>query len=498
MNPQSPPADFRSLARKAMLDAGFAPDFPPEVLSEASRAAAAVPGPPGVGAAVPDLRSLLWSSIDNRESRDLDQIEVVEPLPGGATKVLIGIADVDGLVPKGCATDLHAAQNTTSVYTGLLTFPMLPEAFSTGATSLLADVDRAAVIIEFTVDADGSAVGGTVYRAFVRNRAKLAYGAVGDWIEGHGPVPPEIAAVPGMEEQIRLQDGVSVRLEAQHERDGSLKFDSREASPVIRDGTPADLTIKPRNRARQLIENFMIAANGAMVSFLNARHSPSIRRVVRTPKRWDRIVEIAAGLGEQLPTTPDSRALSAFLTKRHTVDPAHFPDLSLAVVKLLGPGEYVASAGGDDEGHFGLAMHDYTHSTAPNRRYADVVTQRLVKAAMEGAPAPYALGALAEVAAHCTERESAAKKVTRTMQKVIAAQILSKHIGEIFDGIVTGASEKGTYVRLLRPPAEGRIVRGTQGLDVGDKVSVRLLSTDPARGFIDFERNPLPKSVGIR
>jgi len=478
--------DLKSRAHQAMLDAGFHPDFPAEVLREIQM----LKGPaPKISGNVRDLRSLLWSSIDNDSSRDLDQVEYVEKLPDGTTRLLVGIADVDSSVPKGSAIDQHASTETTSVYTGVATFPMLPEELSTDLTSLRDAQERLSIIIELNVNDSGEVKSHSGYPAWLRNRAKLAYSSTGAWLEGRASIPPAIAAVPGMEEQIRLQLETAKRLRGLRQRQGALTFNSVEATPVVQNGEVKALELHQHTVAEDIIESFMVAANVAMAQFLREHGCVSIRRVVRTPKRWDGIQIIAAKFGVKLPDTPDPRALSDFLTQRKAADPDHFPDLSLSVVKLLGPGEYIVEAPGTEhEGHFGLAVQDYTHSTAPNRRFADLITQRLLKATAAGVPAPYSQAELTALAAHCTEREDAARKVERLMRKVAAANLLGHRIGEIFDGIVTGASPKGTYVRLLKMPAEGRVVRGSQGLNVGDKVGVKLASVDVAKGFIDFER----------
>jgi exoribonuclease-2 len=470
-----------------MLEAGFRPDFPAEVLHEAQLLKQGAPK--GNGPAVRDLRSLLWSSIDNDSSRDLDQVEYVEKLPDGATRLLVGIADVDASVPKGSATDRQAAAETTSVYTGVTTFPMLPDELSTDLTSLLDEQDRLSLVIEMRVTATGDVDGHEVYPARLRNRAKLAYSSTGAWLEGRGPMPPAISGTPGMEAQLRLQLETSEKLRGLRKQHGALTFSSIEATPVVENGEVKDLVVSQHNVADDIIESFMVAANTAIARHLKEKGSLSIRRVVRTPKRWDGIQAIAARFGVKLPSLPDPRGLSEFLDQRKAADPVHFADLSLSIIKLLGPGEYIVEPPGQEhEGHFGLAVQDYTHSTAPNRRYADLVAQRLLKAALAGAPGPYGEADLSQVAAHCTEREDAARKVERLMRKVAAACLLSRRIGEVFEGIVTGASPKGTYVRLLKLPAEGRVVRGAQGIDVGDKVQVRLAAVDVAKGFIDFER----------
>jgi exoribonuclease-2 len=481
------PIDLKARAHQAMLEAGFRPDFPADVLHEVQllkQAALKDNGP-----AVRDLRSILWSSIDNDSSRDLDQVEYVEKLPDGATRLLIGIADVDASVPKGSATDGQAAAETTSVYAGVTTFPMLPGELSTDLTSLLDAQDRLSLVIEMRIADSGEVNGPEVYPAKLRNCAKLAYSSTGAWLEGRGPIPPAVSGTPGMEAQLRLQLEISETLRGLRKQHGALTFGSVEATPVMENGEVKDLVVSHHNAAEDIIESFMVAANTAIAQHLKDRGSLSIRRVVRTPKRWDRIQAIAAQFGVKLPPTPDPRALSEFLDQRKAADPVHFADLSLSIVKLLGPGEYIVEPPGTEhEGHFGLAAQDYTHSTAPNRRYADLVTQRLLKAALASSPGPYGEADLSQIAAHCTEREDAARKVERLMRKVAAACLLSRRIGEVFDGVVTGASPKGTYVRLLKFPAEGRVVHGAQGIDVGDKVQVRLAAVDVAQGFIDFER----------
>jgi exoribonuclease-2 len=483
----STPIDLKARAHQAMLDAGFRPDFPAEVLHEVQLLKQGAPK--DNGPAVRDLRSLPWSSIDNDSSRDLDQVEYVEKLAGGATRLLVGIADVDASVPKGSATDRQAAVETTSVYTGVTTFPMLPGELSTDLTSLVDAQDRVAIVIELHVLDSGDVDGHEVYPARLRNRAKLAYSSTGAWLEGRAPMPPAVTSVPGMEAQLRLQQETSEQLSGLRKQHGALTFGSVEVTPVVENGEVKDLTVHPHNVAEDIIESFMVAANVAMARYLKEKGLLSIRRVVRTPQRWDRIQAIAAQFGARLPSAPDPRALSEFLDQRKAADPVHFADLSLSIVKLLGPGEYIVEPPGTEhEGHFGLAVQDYTHSTAPNRRYADLVTQRLLKATGGGGPSPYGEVDLSQIAAHCTEREDAARKVERLMRKVAAACLLSRRIGEVFDGVITGASPKGTYVRLLRFPAEGRVVRGAQGIDVGDKVQVRLAAVDVAKGFIDFER----------
>ncbi len=469
-----------AIARRAMIERGFLPDFSPDALEEA-RAAALPPADPRLR----DRRSLPWCSIDNDDSRDLDQLSVST----GPGTVLVAVADVDLLVPRGSALDRHATINTTSVYTPARNFPMLPERLSTDLTSLNEAGDRAAVVIELEVDADGMVTRSDVGRALVRNHAKLAYPSVGAWLEGAAPPPPKVAASPVLQEQLKVQDRIGRSLGRCRSRRGALHLASHEASAVFSGDLLTDLRVEERNRAKDMIENFMIAANGAVAAFLSSRGVPSLRRVLRAPERWDRIVALARGHGTELPASPDAPALEAFLMKRQAEDPVHFPDLSLSVVKMLGSGEYAVEVPGRAmQGHFALAVRGYTHSTAPNRRYPDVISQRLVKAALAGAPPAYDLPALQRLAAHCTEQEDDAAKIERQVRKSAAALLLEGREGEVYDAIVTGASPKGTWVRVLHPPVEGRVVRGEAGADVGDRIRVRLLSTDVDRGFIDFAR----------
>ena len=481
--------DIYAIARQTMIDAGFEPDFKPAVLDEVKLASAKA-AELAAGSNVKDLRNLLWSSIDNETSRDLDQVEYAETLPSGDMRLLIGIADVDAFVPKGSATDKRAEQNCTSVYTGVKTFAMLPEELSTDLTSLIANADRRAIVTEMVVASDGTVKVKEIYPALLRNHAKLSYEVIGAWLDGKSDVPDGVKSVAGLEEQIKLQNQTAELLGELRKKHGAIELGTIQSTPVVDDsGRVVELAVAEQNAARDLIANFMIGANVAMAKFLEEKGGPSLRRVVHVPKYWSRIVEIAAEAGEQLPAVPDSRALADFLARRKVEDPVHFPDLSLAIVKSLGPGEYeVQMPGEEGEGHFGLAVEDYTHSTAPNRRYADLVTQRLVKAALANQAPPYDGNKLKEIAQHCTEREDAARKVQRKMRKVAAALLLRNQIGKQFDAIVTGASEKGTYARILRPPVDGRVVRGEHGLRVGEKTRVRLLSTDADRGFIDFAR----------
>jgi exoribonuclease-2 len=487
-NNSDTPIDLRAIAHQTMLDEGFLPDIPDQVTREVNDLDAAERLSEN-HSSIRDLRSLLWSSIDNEESRDLDQVEFAERQADGGIRLLVGIADVDAFVPKGSATDQYAAQNTISVYTGIEAFPMLPERLSTDLTSLLEGADRLAIVIDLKVASDGSVETNDVYRALLRNYAKLDYESIGHWLDGVAPVPKKVADLAGLEEQLRLQEEATQWLHKLRQTKGALEFETIEASPVTVNGKVYDLTIQPKSRARYLIENLMITANVAMASFLAKQGSPSIQRVVHKPERWPRIIEIAESFGDHLPEEADSRALADFLARRKAADPEHFPDLSLSVVKLLGPGEYIVMpAGTIHEGHFGLAVQNYTHATAPNRRYPDLLIQRMLKAILRSASIPYTRAELEDLTAHCEERQGAARKVERFMRKVMAAELLTEHIGEVFDAIVTGVSNKGTFARLLAPPAEGRIVKGESGLDVGDKIKVRLLSAKPSKGFIDFER----------
>ena len=478
--------DLAAIAHRAMLERGFAPDFEPDVLAEVD---ALDPGAAEGGGAIRDLTGLPWFSIDNDDSRDLDQVSASERLPGGAVRVLVAIADVDVRVGDGSKADGHARTNTTSIYTAGGTFPMLPERLSYDLTSLNEDGDRLALVIELVVETGGAVTSSGVSRARVRNHARLTYDAVAAWLDGEGPMPERIGRTPGMEEQVRMQDEVAQALKEVRHEQGALVLQSTEARPVFDGGTLVDLLPQKPSRSKELIENLMVAANGATARFLAEKGLPSLRRVVREPARWARIAAVAAEYGEPLPPEPDSRALARFLAKRRQADPLRFPDLSLVIVKLMGAGEYVVERPGQDApGHFGLAVKDYTHSTAPNRRYPDLLTQRLLKAAVAGAAPPYTPAALEELARHCTEKENDANKVERHLRKSAAALLLSTRIGDRFDGVVTGAGEKGTWVRLFAPPIEGRIERGQAGLDVGDRVAVTLLSTDVERGFIDFAR----------
>jgi exoribonuclease-2 len=475
---------LREIARRAMRERGFEPDFPASVVEEANALSA-----PARPAGVPDLRSLAWVSVDNDDSRDLDQLSVAEARADGSVRLLVAVADVDAAVRPGGAIDGRARTNTTSVYTPARVFPMLPERLSTDLTSLNEGEDRLAIVVSLTVGRDGSVAGSALSRALVRNKAKLAYDAVAAWLDGKAAAPPPVAGSPEIAAQLRLQDGVAAAMKERRAERGALALASVESKVVFEGDLLADLRAEEENRAKEMIQDFMIAANTATARFLEGKGLPSIRRVLRAPERWSRIVALARDLGEHLPDAPDAKALQAFLLKRRAADPERFPDLSLSVVKLLGSGEYgVEAPGRPAEGHFGLAASDYAHSTAPNRRYPDLVTQRLVKAALAGAECPCSVGELEALARHCTEQEDDAAKIERQVKKSAAAMVLAPRMGERFDGVVTGASPKGTWVRVFRPPVEGRVVRGESGLDVGERVRVELVGTDVERGFIDFAR----------
>ena len=472
------------IADQDMVERGLLPGFSAQALAELARLNAPATATDG---SFRDLRNLLWCSIDNDDSLDLDQLTVAEALPGGQVKVLVAVADVDALVKEGTAINDHAQHNTTSVYTAAKIYPMLPEKLSTGLTSLNFNEDRLAVVVEMIVGADGTVLQSDIYRAQVRNKAKLAYNSVAAWLDGTGSVPVAIPGVTGLADNLRLQDNVAQRMKDFRHAQGALSLETIEAKSVFEGDQIAGLETEEPNRAKSIIENFMVAANGVVARYLTDRKFPSIRRVVRVPKRWDRIVEIAAQHGFTLPADPDSKALEEFLVKQKAADPVRFPDLSLAVIKLLGSGEYIADLPDDEPpGHFGLAVKDYSHSTAPNRRYPDVLTQRLLKAALNGKSTPYDKDRLDALALHCTEAEDAATKVERRVEKSAAALLLESRIGEQFDAICTGAADKGTWVRLLDLPVEGKLVHGFQGVDVGDRVRVQLVETDVQRGFIDF------------
>ena len=479
--------DLAALAAEAMRERGLEPEIPPA----AARQAEATPDPAARAlAGAQDLTSLAWCSIDNDDTRDFDQLTVSEDGGAAGIRVLVAVADVAEAVAPGTPVDAHARFNTTSVYTAARVFPMLPERFSTDLTSLVAGADRLALIVAFVVDAAGRIGEIEISAARVRNQAHLVYESVAAWLEGTGPAPPEVAGSGELSAQLRRQDEAARRLRAlRHER-GALDLETIESHPVMRDGRVVELRAQGKDRARQLIEDFMIAANEATARFFQEKGVACLRRVVRSPERWDRLQALAAAKGYTLPPEPDSTALADFLRRMRGADPLRFPDLSLAVVKLLGAGEYAVYVPGTEaDGHFGLAVRDYMHSTAPNRRYPDLVTQRLLKALVAGKPTPYSRPDLEDLATHCTRQEDAANRVERQVRKAAAALLLVDRVGEHFDALVTGASPKGTWVRTLHPPVEGRLMAGERGLDVGDAVRVRLLRADPARGQIDFARD---------
>ena len=517
-----PTIDLASIALEDLHKAGFHPEFSPDVAAQVQTLSVQLPQRTGTSAArdfrdLRDLRDLAWSSIDNDTSRDLDQIEVAERLPAGI-RVQVAIADVASAVAQNSPIDLHASAQTQTVYTAVRNFPMLPLELSTGLTSLNENEDRLAVLMSFTVAANGGLQEERVSRAQVRNRAQLAYSRVGPWLDNtassqatsapgtlrsdsaprdvstpnHGPQGP---AWPDtwLADQLRLQDQAAQALHAARVRAGALDFQRAEADPVVLDGRIAGLEEVVQNRAMHLIEDFMVAANGVMARALRHGGRSGLQRVVAVPQRWDRIVALAHDHGTTLSANPDPVALNTFLQQQRTGDADHYPDLALAVIKLLGPGEYVLMRPDDDPtGHFGLAARDYSHSTAPNRRFPDLVTQRLVHAMLDGAPPPYSDSELTSIASHCNQADTALRKIDRAMRKRVAAVAMSSHLGQVFNGVVTGASSKGVYVRVFDPPVEGRIIQGETGLDVGARVAVKLLHTDPLRAFIDFANVPQP------
>ncbi len=487
MNATDGSNSLRTIARRVMKARGLEPDFPPEALKQLQT----IQGPAHeADGSVRDLRGLLWCSIDNDSSRDLDQLSVAERLASGTVKVLVAVADVDAVVKRGSPIDRHAQTNTTSVYTAAEIFPMLPERLSTDLTSLGEGEDRLALVVEMEVAADGYVSQSALYRALVNNHAKLAYHSVGAWLEGQEPIPEKIAKIKGLDDQLRMQDQIAQSMKAVRFHCGALDLETIEPEAVVEDGSVVDLRLDRKNRAKDLIEDFMIGSNEVVARFLEGKGSPVLRRVVRSPEKWDAIREVAAKFHEQLPATADSRSLSAFLTRRRVSDPLRFPDLSLTIVKLLGRGEYVVQLPGQQgTGHFGLAVQDYSHSTAPNRRFPDLITQRILKAVLTGGKVPYSSAELTSLATHCTEQEDAAAKVERQVRKSAAAQLLSDRVGKTFDAIVTGASSKGTWVRVLKPPVEGKLVKGEAGAKVGDELRVELVGVNVERGFIDFVRS---------
>jgi VacB/RNase II family 3'-5' exoribonuclease len=490
-NNQHHRAILEDIADRAMLERGLLPDFSARALTELNRiqSPARMNDKDGKEHRIRDLTEMLWVSIDNDDSRDLDQLTAAEAMPGNTLKVLVAVANVDALVKDGSAIDEHARHNTTTVYTPAKIFSMLPEKLSTNLTSLNFNQDRLSIVVEMVIGADGSLQQSDIYQALVRNHAKLTYHGVTDWLKGEGPVPGSVALVNGLAESLLLQDRAAQELKKLRRMHGALSLETIEARPIFDGDEIRDLEVEHKNRAKEIIEDFMIAANGVTARYLSDSKFASLRRVVRTPKRWDRMVEIAGEHGFKLPGSPDSVALEEFLAREKAADPLRFPDLSLAMIKLMGAGEYIAELPGQTTaGHFGLAVKDYTHSTAPNRRYSDLITQRILKAAIEGRPSPYRMADLESLAAHCTTEEDAANKVERQVIKSAAALLLEERIGEQFDAIVTGASKKGTWVRLISLPVEGRLMHGFEGADVGDRMHVRLDSADVKRGYINFSK----------
>jgi VacB/RNase II family 3'-5' exoribonuclease len=485
-NTGSQRALLQRIARSAMQDKGFLTDFPSSVMTTLNSLQEITPK---IADPVRDLRNLGWCSIDNDDSEDLDQLSVAIPMSSGEVKILIAVADVDTVVNKNSVFEDHAKHNTTSVYTSALIFPMLPEKLSTDLTSLKYNADRIAIVVEYIVAEDGTIKNPDIYPAAVRNKAKLAYNSTSAWIEGNGNIPNAIAAVSGLDQNLRLQNEAAKKLKALRYRNGALNLETIEARPVFNGDDVSSLEEEKMNEAKDIIQEFMICANSVTARFLTSGNFPSIRRVVRVPKRWDRIVELASEWKFKLPSQPDSNALDQFLLSVKSNDPQQFPDISLSVIKLLGSGEYVVELPGEKStGHFGLAIKDYTHSTAPNRRYPDLITQRLLKAALYKTAAPYTNDELTDLASHCTTMEDGARKVERQVEKSTAALLLGGSIGRQFDGIVTGVSDKGTWVRVFNPPVEGKVVSGFDGLDVGNRIRVQLIHTDINRGFIDFKR----------
>jgi len=476
---------LQEIAYQAMIDRNLLPEFS----SRAKKELAKIDKVPALsGKRVKDLRHLPWCSIDNDDSLDLDQLSVAENVHKGLVKIRVAVADVDALVKKGGAIDDHARHNTTSVYTAAEIFPMLPNKLSNDLTSLNLDEDRPAVVIEMSIDERGKVRESSVMQAMVRNHAKLTYDSISLWLTGRGPAPEALKKIKGLDENLRTQDRIAQLLRKNRYERGALDLETIQSRPIFEKDMIKSLLAEKSDRANELIEDFMIAANEVTVQFLKSKGFPSFRRVVRVPKRWDRIVEIAADYGFRLPKNPNSEALERFLDKEKAADPIRFPDLSLAIIKLIGRGEYVVEYGkARPTGHFALAVTDYTHSTAPNRRYPDLITQRILKAVLTGGPLPYRPRELEDLAVICTEKEDAATKVERRVAKSAAALLLSSRIGEQFDAICTGVSDKGTWVRLIDPPVEGKLLRGSKYIDVGTELRVELVNADVERGYVDFK-----------
>ncbi len=478
------PADLTELAKKAMLEYQFLPEFPITVEQEVNQ----IPSPViPTSDSVQDLRDKLWFSIDHYDTRDIDQLTYAEPLSDGQVKLYIAIADVDSLVKKNSAIDHYAEHNATSIYTPTKTFFMLPEKLSTQFTSLNEREDRMAIVIEVIITPNGAIEQHRLYPAYVRNQAKLTYSHVTTWLDNQGSIPIRVSKIAGLEEQIKFQDKIAHQLKAYRVQQGALILDKIEPYVIFMNGQIVGLQVSERNRAWDLIENFMVIANTAAARFSRDHHLPLLRRVIRTPKRWDRLLEIAKKYGEILPEQPNAKALDLFLLKRRLIDPLHFAELSLIVIKLLGNGEYVAEHPEENPmEYFGLALRDYVHATAPNRRYSDLIIQRLLKAGLQNQSSPYLSQELEALAKHCTEKEDKATKVERKMRKSAAALLLSSKLNQTFDAIVTGASLEDRWVRIFDPPIEGKVIQGYENIDVGDRIQVKLVSVNVEQGFIDF------------
>jgi len=469
-----------------MVERGLEPEFSPAVLKQLDKIN--LPGQ-DLDPNIFDLTDLLWCSLDNDDSRDLDQLTVAEELHNGLIKIFVAIADVDSVVKKDTPIDEHAKMNAASIYTSARIFPMLPEKLSTDLTSLNPDEDRLAIVVEMVIDKEGYVTAPQVYRARVRNKAKLAYDAISDWIDGKIPPPEALGKVKGMAEQLQIQDKTAQIIRKRRRAQGSLELEIFEPKAIFDGERVVGIAQQVQNRGRQLIEEFMIATNECTAKFLAAQGHSSLRRVVRSPEKWMRIVEEAKKYGESLPAQPNSKALSLFLARQHKADPVRFPDLSLVIVKLMGSGEYVVERpNAEPVGHFGLAVRDYTHSTAPNRRYPDLITLRMIKSALQQKKPAYGNDELELLAEHCSNQEDAARKVERRVRKSEAALVLSTHINQTFDAIVTGKSITATWVRIFDIPVEGLLSDGVDDLEVGRKIRVRLISTNVEKGFIDFCR----------
>ncbi len=476
--------DLSELAKETMLEYHLVPDFSLAVINELKT----IQAPACLSATdIKDLRHLLWFSLDNDDSRDLDQLTYAERINGKGYRIYIAIADVDSLVKKNSPIDMHAEQNTTSVYTPTKIFPMLPEKLSTNFTSLNENEDRLAIIVQNEIDEKGELSHFSLYRGYVRNQAKLAYNSISAWLDGLGEPPPLLKSSENLKQQIQLQDQIASILRQNRQKRGALTLQTIESYAVFKENIIIDLKPLAKNRGRNLIEDFMISANQATALFLKNNQLPSLRRIVRSPKRWDRIIAIAKERGFVLPENPDSVTLDRFLRQQYLLDPLRFPDLSLTIIKLLGSGEYVVEFPDQDPiGHFGLAVKNYTHSSAPNRRFPDLITQRLIKGILSNASSPYTIDELEKLAKQCTEKEDLAEKVERKMRKSAACVLLASKINQEFEALVTGSSISGTWVRILSPPADGKLIQGYEHIDIGDKIRVKLVHVSIEKGFIDF------------